>query len=155
MNVDRPRKWTVATSKCLCWRPWESTSSMQRYDYALDAIDGCGRNSRHARACRDHAVCTWCWCSCWPWFTYCISVNVAMSIIARSKQVYRRRYESQRSSKPKLLLENQNNKIRRKTIFNMARNGHNINLPLCVCVCVCVCVCPLHFLAYRSDPPGN
>jgi len=39
---------------------------------------------------------------------------------SKSKQVYRRRYESRRSSKPKLHLKKQKNKIWRKTIFNMA-----------------------------------
>jgi len=56
----------------------------------------------------------------------------------------------------KLLLENQKkNKIRLKTIFNMADTI--IVSPMlcidsvCLSVCVCVCVCPSHFLAYRSD----
>ena len=40
--------------------------------------------------------------------------------ISLSKQVYRRRYESRRSSKPKLHKKQKKNKVWRKTIFNMA-----------------------------------
>ena len=76
-------------------------------------------------AARTGLKCCWLWLSSEPADCHQLQTSHAddlhkLKSCTNRKQVYRRRYESRRSSKPKLHLKIRKNEIWWKTIFNMA-----------------------------------